>query len=28
VVRWTFAEASTGQRREDKDLLAEIRKLG
>jgi peroxiredoxin len=28
VVRWTFAEATTGQRRENSDLLAEIRKLG
>jgi len=28
VVRWTFAEATTGQMRENGELLAEIRKLG
>ena len=28
VVRWTFAEATPGQKRENSELLAEIRKLG
>ena len=28
VVRWTFAEETPGHRRENKELLAEIRKLG
>ena len=28
IVRWTFAEATTGTRRENADLLAELKKLG
>ena len=28
IVRWTYAESTTGSRRENQDLLAELKKLG